>query len=131
MALVLAAASPEIVADGGDVAAALSRTKWLGIGAHPDDLELMSWQAIGTGRPTRSYSGVVVADGADSPRAGAFASVSRDEMVRVRRAEQKRAAAAGGYAACVMLGYPSADIKHGLHAPLVDDLAAVLDAARP
>src|SRR5436190_11712524 len=132
MALVLAAASPEIVVDGGgDVGAAFARTKLLGIGAHADDLELMSWHAIGTARATKSYSGVVVADGADSPRAGKFADVSREEMARVRREEQKRAAAAGGYAACVMLGYPSAEIKRGLHAPLVDDLAAVLDAARP
>jgi LmbE family N-acetylglucosaminyl deacetylase len=133
MALTLAAPDDEVVVANGDTQEqAFARTKMLGIGAHPDDLELLSWHAIGTARATRSYAGVVVADGADSPRAGRFAAMSRGEMIRVRRAEQKRAAALGDYGALVLLGYPSADIKRaGLHAPLVDDLAAVLDAARP
>lgn len=132
MPLTLVAPAAEIVvADGDTPELAFARTKLLGIGAHPDDLELMSWHAIGTSRATRSYAGVVVADGADSPRAGRFAAASRDEMIRVRRTEQKRAAVIGEYGALVLLGYASADIKRGLHAPLVDDLAELLDAARP
>lgn len=132
MALRLAAQNAEVVfADDSDDNA-IGRVKMLGIGAHPDDLELLSWHAIGTARATRSYAGVVVADGADSPRAGAFANMSRAEMTRVRREEQKRAAKLGEYGALVLLGYASADVKHaGLHAPLVDDLVAILDAIRP
>jgi LmbE family N-acetylglucosaminyl deacetylase len=129
MPLVLAAPNAEIVVADED---AWAGTKLLGIGAHPDDLELLSWHAIGSSRATHSYAGVVVADGADSPRAGAFANMSRDEMMRVRRAEQKRAATMGEYGALVLLGYASAAVKErGLHAPLVDDLTAILDAARP
>lgn len=134
LSLKLAAQNAEVVsADEDSDENAIGRVKMLGIGAHPDDLELLSWHAIGTSRATRSYAGVVVADGADSPRAGAFANMSRAEMTRVRREEQKRAAKLGEYAALVLLGYASADVKQerALHAPLVDDLVAILDATRP
>ncbi|MBI1947578.1 MAG: PIG-L family deacetylase [Deltaproteobacteria bacterium] len=132
MALKLAAPDAEIVvADGDDVQGALSRTRILGIGAHPDDLELMSWHAIASGGPHKSYSGVVVADGADSPRVDGDAAADREDMQRTRRDEQRRAARIGGYAACVLLGYPSAAIKHGCNADVVADLATVLAATRP
>ena len=132
MALKLAAPAAEIVvADGDDVERALARTRVLGIGAHPDDLELMSWHAIAAGRAQRSYSGIVVADGADSPRSAADTTASGDDVKRIRRDEQRRAAAIGDYAACVLLGYASADIKHSLNGALVADLAAVLAATRP
>lgn len=132
MALTLAAPTAEIVvADGDDLDGALARSRLIGIGAHPDDLELMSWHAIASGLAQKSYSGIVVADGADSPRANADAAASREEMVRVRRDEQRSAARVGEYAACVLLGYPSADIKHGKNADLIADLAELLAAARP
>ena len=120
-----------VVAEGDEVDAALSRTRILGVGAHPDDLELMSWHAIASGRAHGSYSGVVVADGADSPRKDDDADARRQDLTRTRRDEQRRAARVGGYAACVLLGYPSAAIKHAHNAGLVADLAALLAVTRP
>lgn len=105
----------------------LPRARHLGIGAHPDDLELMSWSAIAAG----SYVGVVVADGADSPRGGPFAGFTREQMASARRGEQREAARRGGYDAVAMLGHASAAIKGGLYAPLIEDLVAILDAVQP
>jgi LmbE family N-acetylglucosaminyl deacetylase len=78
-----------------------------------------------------AYCGVVVTDGAGSARSGEFAHLSDDEMKRVRREEQRAAAALGGYSACVSLGYPSDQVKSPSRRELVADLLQVLRTARP
>jgi LmbE family N-acetylglucosaminyl deacetylase len=125
-----------LVPDGTPFPAALARTTDLGIGAHPDDLELLMVVpiAVGYDRPDRWFTGVTVTDGAGSARGGRFAVLADDELVAVRRAEQRRAATVGRYAAAVQLGYPSGAVRAAAgpaRAGLVEDLVTLLRAARP
>jgi LmbE family N-acetylglucosaminyl deacetylase len=121
------------VPDGTPPAEALARTTHLGVGAHPDDLEIMTWHGIAAcaGSGERWFAGVVVTDGAGSARAGRFAAYRDDEMRAARVAEQKRAATLGGYGALLCLDYPSAEVRDGTSAELAADLDRVLAAARP
>ena len=119
---------------GGHLDAALARTTDLGIGAHPDDLEFLMLVPIAQclADPDRSFTGITCTDGAGSARTGAFAHLTDEEMVEVRRAEQRHAAEVGGYGAIVQLGYPSAAVRDPASVPdLVDELAALIAAARP
>lgn len=119
--------------DGLAEDAALARTTHLGIVAHPDDLEILALPAILEcfGRADRWFCGVVVTDGAGSARSGPYANVSDADMVAIRRAEQKKAALVGEYAAVAMLGLSSAEIKDPSRAEAVASLRALLLRARP
>lgn len=121
------------VPDGAGEEAALKRTTHLGIVAHPDDLEILALPAILEcfGRDDRWFSGVVVTDGAGSARSGPYASVSDADMARIRRAEQRKAALVGEYAAVAMLGLSSAAIKGSARAGAVVLLRDLLLRARP
>jgi LmbE family N-acetylglucosaminyl deacetylase len=112
------------VPDGTPIDAALARTTYLAIVAHPDDLELLAlpWIAECRDRPNRWFTGIICADGARSPRRGRFATTSDDEMARVRVNEQRRAAELGRYGALVPLSLPSEQVQQQ-----VDDLAGLLD----
>lgn len=116
------------VPGGGGTGAALASVTHLGIAAHADDLEIMAYHGIRSGR---HFGGVVCTDGAGAPRAGAFADLSDRDMRRVRREEQHEAARRGGYAVVVQLDHPSRDVKNATRIEVVRDLAAVLDATRP
>ena len=121
------------IPDGQPLSAALGRTTHMGIGAHQDDLEFFAVHGILEcyERPDRWFTGVTVTDGAGSARSGIYARLTDDEMIEVRRAEQRKAALVGGYAAMIQLDYPSALIKDAAEDHPVRDLAAILAAARP
>ncbi len=127
------AAAKVVVIDGRPEDEALARTTHLGIGAHPDDLEIMAWHAIGAcrGRDDRWFTGVVASDGARSPRAGEYAGTSDDDMRTLRLAEQKRAAELGEYAAVVALGFSSEAVRTPGNPQLTADLIQVVRACRP
>lgn len=125
----------EILApDGRPVTEALARTTHLGIGAHPDDLEIHMAHGILEcfGRSDAAFTGVTCTDGAGSARAGVYANYTDAEMVAVRREEQRAAARIGRYAAIAQLAYTSAQVKSptGRQA-LIEDLVTLLRAARP
>jgi len=126
-------AADVFVPDGRPVDAALARTTHLCIAAHQDDIEIMAYPGIAEchGRKDRWFTGVVVTDGGGSPRAGRFAKFSDDRMQGVRRAEQRRAAKIGEYAAVIQLAHPSTRVKNARVAAVRDDLAAILRATRP
>lgn len=121
------------VPDHERVDAALARTTHLGIGAHQDDLEIMAIDGILYCKGTKDawFAGVIVTDGAGSPRAGAFEDLSDEQMLEARNEEQKRASDMGAYGAQVLLGYPSAVVKDKNEAGPVDDIEALLSAASP
>jgi hypothetical protein len=60
------------VPDGAEMPAALARTTHLCISAHQDDIEIMAYHGVAEcfGRKDRWFSGVVVTNGAGSPRLG-------------------------------------------------------------
>jgi LmbE family N-acetylglucosaminyl deacetylase len=121
------------VPDGAPIAEALARTTDLGIGAHADDLEFMCLVPIGEclGASDRWFTGVTCTDGAGSARSGRFAGCTDAEMVAVRREEQRRAAAVGGFSMVLQLGHPSTFVRGDGFDALVDELVSVLEATRP
>jgi LmbE family N-acetylglucosaminyl deacetylase len=121
------------IPDGRPADEALARTTHLAIGAHQDDLEIMAIDGILAcfQRDDRWFTGVVVTDGAGSPRAGAYVHTTDAEMRRIRVQEQKKAAAIGEYSALALLNHPSRVVKDLRQAPPRDDLQGLLRLARP
>ncbi|MET0591659.1 MAG: PIG-L family deacetylase [Polyangiaceae bacterium] len=128
-----ASGAETFVPDGVPVASALSRTTHLGIGAHPDDLEIMACHGILEchGKSDRWFCGVTLSNGGGSSRAGAFAQKSDAEMIELRKEEQKRAARLGEYGAMVLLNHPSAAVKDARHEGVLRDLDQLFAATKP
>ncbi|MEM2130513.1 MAG: PIG-L family deacetylase [Candidatus Bathyarchaeia archaeon] len=121
------------VPDGKSVEEALARTTHMGIGAHPDDLEIMAYHGILEcfRKKEKGFFGVVVTDGAGSPRDGIYASYTDEEMRKIRKAEQKKAAVLGEYSAIVLLDYPSSVVKNPNDHGVKEDLKKLIAATRP
>jgi LmbE family N-acetylglucosaminyl deacetylase len=121
------------VPDGLAAEKALARTTHLAVGAHQDDIEIMAAYPIlhCFRRDARWFSGVVMTNGAGSPRDGVYADYTDREMRAVRREEQKKAAVLGEYGAQILLDYPSSAVKDGSNEAPLQDLVAVLRQARP
>ncbi|MBQ7501110.1 PIG-L family deacetylase [bacterium] len=121
------------VPDGKGAESALARVTHMGIGAHPDDLEFMTWSGILAGftEEGRAFAGVTLTDGGGSSRVGPYGSCSDEEMKAVRLQEQKKAAFMGNYAALAALGYTSAEVRGEGRAQVREDLKTLIKAARP
>jgi LmbE family N-acetylglucosaminyl deacetylase len=121
------------IPDGQPADSALARVTHLGIGAHQDDLEFMAFHGIRAchGSETEWFGGVTCTNGSGSARTGAYARFSDEEMMAVRREEQRQAAVIGRYAAMIQLDYPSKIAKDPADTRLKDDLRAILAASRP
>jgi LmbE family N-acetylglucosaminyl deacetylase len=105
----------------------------MAIAAHQDDIEIMAIDGILKcfQQPDRWFTGVVVTDGAGSPRDDLYKDYTDEQMRAIRVTEQKKAAFVGDYAAQVLLDYPSATVKNPAHPDPVEDLAELLRLARP
>lgn len=112
---------------------AFSRTTHLGIGAHQDDLEFMAFEGILAcyDRTDRWFGGVIMTDGRSSSRKGPYAGWSDDQIAAERVKEQHAAARIGQYSFIAQLGYLSKEVRGADQTDPVDDLVAVLEAARP
>ena len=121
------------IPDGAPEAQALARTTHLAIGAHQDDLEIMAVDGIleAFGQPDKWFTGVVMTNGAGSPRTGIYGHYTDEQMRAVRAQEQKKAAFIGNYAAQFLLDHPSSAIKDSGNRAPVADLIAILRATRP
>jgi LmbE family N-acetylglucosaminyl deacetylase len=121
------------VPDGLPFTEALARTTHLGVSAHQDDLEIMAYDGILKcfQQDARWFAGVVVTDGAGSPRDDLYKSYSDEQMKVVRRKEQKKAAYVAEYAGVVLLDHPSSAVKSAAETKVVADVAEVLRATRP
>jgi LmbE family N-acetylglucosaminyl deacetylase len=121
------------VPDGVPADQALSRTTHMAVGAHQDDLEIMAFHGILEcfGSSDKYFTGVTVTNGSGSPRDDLYKDYSDEEMRKVRRVEQKKAAFVGEYSAHVFLDYPSSAVKDGKNADVVEDLKKLLAAAKP
>jgi LmbE family N-acetylglucosaminyl deacetylase len=119
--------------DGADPAAALRRTTHLCVAAHQDDIEIMAQAGISEcyENPDRFFTGVVVTNGAGSPRAGPYAERTDAEMPALRREEQRRAAQLGKYNLQLQLAHPSADVKTPGHAAVLADLTVIFGGCAP
>lgn len=121
------------VPDNAAMPEALNRVTHLAVGAHQDDLEIMAADGVLKcfQQADKWFAGVVVTNGGGSPRTGLYADLSDDEMMAVRRTEQKKAAIIGDYAAQFLLNHPSSAVKDGKNTDVVDDIEALLKATRP
>ena len=121
------------VPDGAAPEAALARTTHLCVSAHQDDIEIMAYHGIAEcfGRKDRGFTGVVVTNGAGSPRSGIYGQYTDEQMQKVRVVEQRKAAYVGEYACQIQLGYSSSQVKNPRESGVVDDLTAILRATRP
>jgi len=121
------------VPDGASEADALKRVTHLGIGAHQDDIEIMSMEGILKcfGSSREWFMAVIVTNGAGSPRDDLYGNYTDEEMQVVRRMEQKKAAYVGEYSAVAFLNHSSATIKNGADAAPKQDLKAILEATKP
>jgi LmbE family N-acetylglucosaminyl deacetylase len=124
----------EIYIPGGeDPQEALARTTHLAVSAHQDDVEIMAYHGALEcyGKKDEWFSCAVVTNGAGSPRNGLYADYTDEQMQAVRREEQKRAAHLGGYSACALLNHPSSVTKDAGARDIVEDLKALIRAAKP
>ncbi len=113
--------------------AALQRVTHLCIGAHQDDIEIMAHAGISDclDQPGKAFGGVVVTNGAGSPRTGKFSEFTDAEMQTVRRDEQREAARLGRYAIQLQLAHPSAVVKKPGDAGVAADLATIFEGCNP
>jgi len=117
----------------GSPSEALGRVTHLCVGAHQDDIEIMAYSGICDclDQPGKAFGGVVVTNGAGSPRTGVYATYTDEQMLEVRRKEQREAARIGSYAIQVQLAHPSADVKRAGHPGVAGDLASLFSGCRP
>jgi LmbE family N-acetylglucosaminyl deacetylase len=121
------------VPDGASPEKALSRVTHMTIGAHQDDIELMSVHGVlacfDAAEPC--FGGVTCTNGAGSARVGPYANVTNEKMCEFRREEQRVAASIGRYSFMAQLDYASSEVKAPGAPDLVNDLVALLQAAKP
>ncbi len=103
------------------------------IAAHQDDIEIMCPQGIIKGYQSDKYGlvAVVCADGSGSPRNGKYAGVTNEEMVKIRRLEQMKAAEIGDYSSLVMLYYTSQELKDRTNENPKKDIKELISHYRP
>ena len=121
------------VPDATDPATAIRRTTHLAVGAHQDDIPIMAYDGILQcfGRSDKWLLAITVTDGRGSSRTDKYAEYNDAEMREVRNAEEKKAAFVGEYGAAVLLDYPSSAAKDGSSDAIVEELARLINDARP
>ena len=113
--------------------ATLSRTTHLAIAAHHDDIEIMAYHGVVScfGSPENFFTGVVVTNGSGSPRSGIYADYTDDEMMKIRKIEQQKAAVVGDYSAQIFLDYPSSAVKSPNDREVVEDMKKIITETQP
>lgn len=121
------------IPDGKPVDEAVQRTTHMAVAAHQDDIEIMAYDGILKcfGRNDQWFMGVVVTNGSGSPRDDLYADYTDEEMQKVRKIEQKKAAFVGEYGAQLLLDYPSNAVKNPASTEVKEELKALIAAAKP
>lgn len=111
----------------------LERTTHLGIGAHPDDLEIIAIHGVlaAYDHPNKHFTGVVVTDGRGAPRSGPFENMNDDDLWKIRCEEQKQAANLGKYHAQLLLNHSSNVVKSSDRKIVIDDLKHIINVTKP
>ena len=69
--------------------------------------------------------------GAGSPRDDLYASYTDEQMQKIRKIEQKKAAYVGEFSAAVLLDYPSSAVKDTKTSDVVEEIKMLIKAAKP
>ena len=112
---------------------AFKQTTHLAVSAHQDDIEIMAYDGILRcfGKSDEWFGGVVVTNGAGSARDGIYAEYTDAQMRAIRKTEQKKAACIGEYSFAALLDYTSAQVKDPDDTTVIEELAALIEAAGP
>lgn len=115
------------------VETALSKTTHMAIAAHQDDIEIMAYHGIEAcfQQSTRSFTGIVVTNGSGSARDNIYKTYSDEEMIAIRKKEQKKAAYLGEFGILGLLDYPSSDVKNPNNKNVIDELVQILKQTQP
>ena len=115
------------IPDGKPVEEALQRITHLAIAAHQDDIEIMAYHGILEcfGKNENWFMGVVVTNGAGSPRDSLYADHTDEQMQRVRNREQKKPHS-GEYGAVALLNYPSGEVKDGKNHTMLNEIKEII-----
>lgn len=121
------------IPDGLEEKLAIKRTTHLAIGAHQDDLEIMAYHGIEAcfQRDDKYFMGIVVTNGSGSARDNIYKNYTNEDMIKVRRKEQIKAAIMGEYGALALLNYKSSDVKSKENETVVKELAELIESANP
>jgi len=121
------------VPDGATGSEAISRTTHICISAHQDDIEIMAFHGVLQcfALPDKWFTGVVVTNGAGSPRSDLYANYTDEQMQVVRKLEQKKAAFVGEYGAQALLDFTSSEVKSATNRDVIEDIKTILMAAKP
>lgn len=121
------------IPDNEEEKSALSRTTALCFAAHQDDIEIMAFGPIVDcyGKEDKWFAGVVVTDGAGSPRSGIYEKYTDEDMKKIREKEQKTAAIIGGYSAQFLLSYSSSEVKAKGNDALINEIKTIIETCSP
>jgi LmbE family N-acetylglucosaminyl deacetylase len=121
------------VPDQTSIEEAIQRTTHMSIAAHQDDIEIMAYDGILKcfGKDDQWFFGVVVTNGSGSARDSIYKNYTDQQMIEVRRLEQKKAAYIGEFGALALLDYPSSETKDPKNTEIVDELTELVRLAKP
>ncbi|AUD66064.1 PIG-L family deacetylase [Tenericutes bacterium MZ-XQ] len=121
------------VFDGKPVEEAINRTTYMSIAAHQDDIEIMAYDGILKcfNNPEEWFFGVVVTNGSGSARDGGYKNYTDEDMINIRKLEQKKAAFIGEFGALALLDHPSKEVKDPENTEIVDEMLMLLNQAKP
>lgn len=121
------------VPDKVSLETAFKRTTHMSIAAHPDDIEIMAYDGIVKcfNQKDKWFFGVVVTDGAGSARTGVYKDYTNEEMIKIRRTEQEKAAMMADYSGVAMLDYPSKAAKDACDEQIIEELKNLIIASKP
>ncbi len=119
--------------DGKPIDEAVKRTTHMSIAAHQDDIEIMAYDGILKcfNQPNNWFFGVVVTNGSGSARDGEYKNYTDEDMIKIRKLEQKKAAYIGEFGALALLDHPSSEVKDPKNTEVVDELLMLLESAKP
>jgi LmbE family N-acetylglucosaminyl deacetylase len=120
------------VPDGKELDIALNRTTHLAVAAHQDDIEIMAIEGILECylKSDQWFSGVVMTNGAGSPRSGIYKDFTDEEIRKIRTDEQLKAAIIGDYSVQFLLDYSSSQIKKSSETHSEEDLKSIFKSSK-
>jgi len=121
------------IPDKTPIKEALERTTHMALAAHQDDIEIMAYDGIlkGFNNQENFFFGVVITNGSGSAREGKYKNYTDEEMIKIRKHEQKKAAMIGEFGALALLDYPSKTIKNPTDQASVEELKSLLKMSKP
>jgi Uncharacterized proteins, LmbE homologs len=121
------------IPDNKPVEEAFARTTHMAVSAHQDDIEIMAYDGILQcfGIEDKWFSAIVTTNGAGSARNGLYAEYTDEDMQKVRKTEQKKAAYIGEYGSLTLMDYTSSAVKDPKNRDVVEEFKMLISAARP